>query len=82
MGYTTCRPDIFEEIINFYPELEEIFPWSKEAIFKKYSFEEIQELAFQSKNGTEFFKQLGYKWYKRSTMEEIKKFFPNLITPF
>lgn len=48
-GYTTCRPKIFKQIIETYPELKEIFPWSKEAKFKKYSFEKLQKLPMKLK---------------------------------
>lgn len=80
-GYTTCRPTIFKQIIKTYPELKETFPWSKEAKFKKYSFEELQKVAQQTRSGADFLKKLGYKNYCSETIKKIKEIYPDLTLP-
>ena len=79
MGYTTSRKDIYEEIIQIYPDINvqkhDVGYW------EDYTEEELNDIAKQSANETEFCKKIGYTAQRSTVIKKIKEKYPDIVIP-
>lgn len=78
LGYTTCRPDVYREIVLMYPEIKDIMHTHYDVLWEKFSYEELQKIADESNSETEFCKKIGYKDRSSYVMKQIYKKYPNI----
>lgn len=78
LGYTTCRPDVYKEIISTYPKIKDIIHTHYDILWQKFSYKELQKIAEQSNSETDFCKKIGYKDRSSYVMEQIYKKYPNI----
>ena len=81
LGYTSCRPDIYKEIIEYFPSLKNKIKSHTDSFWKQFTKEEIFAFAKEAKNQTDFCKKLGYTERGTNIIANIQQQYPDLIIP-
>lgn len=82
MGYTSCRPDVFNEIVLMYPEIKELIQDAIPISFwKKYSKEQLQNFSLISQSQSDFCKKIGYESYNSYAIKQIQETYPSIKIP-
>lgn len=54
LGYTTSRPQVYKEIIEKYPEVNNLVHTHYDSFWKRYTYEQLLDFAQNSNSQTEF----------------------------